>query len=148
MSEKKGLFGGLFGKKSSGGCCNMEITEDPEKKGGCCNMEIVEEPGECECGGCCSSGTGVETAGESEDAGAMIKILGSGCKNCQALEKNVREALSIMNKDLLVEHVTDYEKIAAYGIMSTPGLVVKGKVVSFGKVLKAEEVVKLLENVL
>lgn len=61
MSEKKGLFGSLFGKKSSGGCCNMEIVEEPEKKGGCCNMEIIEEPEECECGGGCSCGTDAET---------------------------------------------------------------------------------------
>jgi hypothetical protein len=37
--------------------------------------------------------------------------------------------------------------IAAYGIMTTPALVVDGKVVSYGKVLKVEEVIKLLEKV-
>lgn len=43
MSEKKGFFASLFGGGKSGGCCNMEITEEPEKKSGCCDMEIVED---------------------------------------------------------------------------------------------------------
>ncbi len=48
--------------------------------------------------------------------------------------------------DDTVDHVTDFTKIAAYGVMSTPALVVDGKVVSYGKVLKSEEVVKILQN--
>ncbi len=51
MSEKKGFFAALFGGGKSGGCCNMEITEEPKKKGGCCDMEITEEPKKK--GGCC-----------------------------------------------------------------------------------------------
>ena len=43
MSEKKGLFASLFGGSKSGGCCNMEIVEEPKKKGGCCDMQIVED---------------------------------------------------------------------------------------------------------
>lgn len=45
MAEKKGFFATLFGGHS-GSCCNMEITEEPEKekkKSGCCDMQIVEE---------------------------------------------------------------------------------------------------------
>jgi len=43
-------------------------------------------------------------------------------------------------------HVTDFSQIAAYGIMSTPALVINEKVVSFGRVLSAEEVVKILRS--
>lgn len=43
MSEKKGFFASLFGGNKSGGCCDIEIVEEPKKKGGCCDMEIVEE---------------------------------------------------------------------------------------------------------
>lgn len=43
MSEKKGLFASLFGSSKSGGCCNMEIVEEPKKKGGCCDVQIVED---------------------------------------------------------------------------------------------------------
>ena len=48
--------------------------------------------------------------------------------------------------DSTIEHVRDYEKIAAYGVMTTPALVVDGKVVSYGKVLKKEEVMELLKK--
>jgi len=46
-----------------------------------------------------------------------------------------------------IGHVTDFSEIAQYGIMSTPGLVVDGKVVSSGKVLKPEEIVAILQKV-
>ena len=51
-----------------------------------------------------------------------------------------------MGKTVSVGHVTELEKIASYGIMSTPGLVVNGKVVSAGKVLKTDAIVELLEK--
>lgn len=141
MSEKKGFFSSLFGSSKSGGCCSMEIVEEPKKKGDCCNMEIIEE----ETGCCCGSDT-VQGASGSEPEQADILILGPGCKNCQALEVNVEEALSKMGKDIAVGHITDFNKIAAYGIMSTPGLVVNGKVVSSGKVLKPDAIISILEN--
>lgn len=46
------------------------------------------------------------------------------------------EALTELEMDTTIDHVKDYEKIAAYGVMTTPALVIDGKVVSFGKVLK------------
>ncbi len=46
-----------------------------------------------------------------------------------------------------IEHVTDFARIAAYGVMSTPALVIDGKVVSYGKVLKTEEVVQILKKI-
>lgn len=50
MSEKKGILGALFGGKSGGGCCNMEIVEEPKKKrSGCCDMQIVEETEQADC---------------------------------------------------------------------------------------------------
>lgn len=49
--------------------------------------------------------------------------------------------------DTTVEHVTDFSKIAAYGVMTTPALVIDGKVVSYGKVLKKDDVVKILETI-
>uniref|UniRef100_UPI00289F24E0 thioredoxin family protein n=1 Tax=Lachnoclostridium sp. TaxID=2028282 RepID=UPI00289F24E0 len=45
-----------------------------------------------------------------------------------------------------IEHVTDFTQIAAYGVMSTPALVIDGKVVSYGKVLKEEEAIKIIES--
>ena len=130
MSEKKGFLAGLFGGNKSGGCCNMEIVEENAEQG-------------CDCGGgCCGTDAQEETGLEA----ATILVLGTGCKNCQALEANVKEALKKMGKTISVGHVTEFDKIASYGVMSTPGLVVNGKVVSTGKVLKADAIVELLEK--
>lgn len=76
-----------------------------------------------------------------------VKVLGSGCDKCQALEAAVKAALIELGMDPTVEHVTDFEQIAAYGVMSTPALVVDGKVVSFGKVLKKDDVVTILKKI-
>jgi small redox-active disulfide protein 2 len=76
---------------------------------------------------------------------ANVKVLGSGCSKCNELEKNTVEALKELGMDTEIEHVTDFAKIAAYGVMTTPALVVGDKVVSYGKVLKKDEVIKLLK---
>jgi len=70
-----------------------------------------------------------------------IKILGSGCKKCHKLEKNVRDTVEKLQIAADVEHVSDIERIIGYGVMSTPALVVNNKVVSTGKVLKDKELV-------
>ena len=49
--------------------------------------------------------------------------------------------------DTAIDHVTDFAQIAAYGVMTTPALVVDGKVVSYGKVLKKEEARELIRKV-
>lgn len=76
-----------------------------------------------------------------------ICVLGSGCSQCQSLEKAVCEALEELGMDTKVVHVTDFAQIAAYGVMTTPALVVDGKVVSSGKVLQKEAVKKLILEV-
>ncbi|MCR4996294.1 MAG: thioredoxin family protein, partial [Butyrivibrio sp.] len=48
--------------------------------------------------------------------------------------------------DTTIDHVKDYEKIASYGVMTTPALVIDGRVVSYGKVLKKDEVIKILKE--
>ena len=81
------------------------------------------------------------------EAGEVVKVLGSGCAKCNELEENVKMALEQLGMDTAIEHVTDFNVIAAYGVMTTPALVVDGKVVSYGKVLKVEEAVKLLQKI-
>lgn len=76
-----------------------------------------------------------------------IKILGSGCKNCTILTENTKAAVAELGIEAEIEKVTDFVEIAAFGIMSTPALVIDEKVVSFGKVLKQKEIVKILEKV-
>lgn len=77
----------------------------------------------------------------------VVKILGSGCKNCVTLAENTKAALSELGLEAEMIKVTEFPEIAKYGIMSTPGLVVDEKVVSFGKVLKPKDIVKLLEKI-
>jgi len=73
-----------------------------------------------------------------------VSILGSGCANCVALEKNTRAALADLGIDAEVAKVTDVAAIAAYGVMRTPGLVVDGQVVVSGRVPRPEEIAALL----
>ena len=76
-----------------------------------------------------------------------IKILGSGCKNCLSLAENAKTALSELGIEAQMIKVTDFAEIAAFGVMSTPALVVNEKVVSFGRVLKAKEIKNILEKI-
>lgn len=78
---------------------------------------------------------------------AGAKVLGSGCAKCHALEDAAREALEELGMDSTIDHVTDFAQIAAYGVMTTPALVVDGKVVSYGKVLKKDEAKALIQKV-
>ena len=99
---------------------------------------------------CCGSGCDCESMEQAEKAkteGASVKVLGSGCAKCNALEAATKAALEQLSMDTTIEHVTDFAKIASYGVMSTPALVIGGKVVSYGKVLKKEEVVAILQKI-
>lgn len=73
-----------------------------------------------------------------------IKILGTGCPNCQRLEANVKQALSELKMEAGMEKVTDMEKIMSYGVIGTPAIVVDEKVVSYGIIPTTEEIKKLL----
>jgi small redox-active disulfide protein 2 len=97
------------------------------------------------CGGSCDSTT--EVTAEAKKQGKAVKVLGSGCSKCNELEANVKKALEQLGMDTTIEHVTDFSVIAAYGVMTTPALVVDEKVVSYGKVLKVDEAVKLLQKI-
>ena len=81
-----------------------------------------------------------------EAVSSPVKVLGSGCANCNILEEHTRQALEELGMDSAIEHVTDFVAIAAYGVMTTPALVVDGKVLSSGKVLSKEEVLSLLKE--
>ena len=101
-----------------------------------------EEGKSCCCGGNCTPETMAQAEAKKGEGG--IKILGSGCAKCNALGAAAREALGELGMDTAIDHVTDFTQIAAYGVMTTPALVVDGKVVSYGKVLSKEEVKTLI----
>ena len=100
----------------------------------------------CCCGGNCDAKS-MEDANRAKTEGAGVKVLGSGCAKCNQLEAATKAALEQLGMDATIDHVTDFSQIASYGVMTTPALVVDGKVVSYGKVLKTEEVVKILQKV-
>jgi len=76
----------------------------------------------------------------------IIKILGSGCKKCITLKENTEIALKETGKEAEIIKVMDFKDIMAYGVMTTPALVINEKVVSFGKVLKPKEIIKILDT--
>ncbi len=76
-----------------------------------------------------------------------IKILGSGCKKCLALEDNVKAAVEAAGMEAEIEKVTDIVEMARYGIMSTPGLVIDEQVASTGKVLSVTQIAEHLARI-
>jgi len=75
-----------------------------------------------------------------------IKILGTGCMNCQKLEKETINALAELGVAADVEKVTEMDKIMEHDIMMTPGLVVNEKVKVFGRVPRKEEIKKWIKE--
>jgi small redox-active disulfide protein 2 len=69
-----------------------------------------------------------------------IEILGAGCKKCQQLEANARQAVVMRNLTAGVVQITDMMQIAYRGVMAMPALVVNDEVVSQGKVITPEEI--------
>lgn len=99
---------------------------------------------------CCGGNYSADTMAQAEaekQGGGSVKVLGSGCAKCNELEAAVKAALEELGMDTDVKHVTDFAQIASYGVMTTPALVVDGRVVSYGKVLQKEEVVDILRKV-
>jgi len=61
-----------------------------------------------------------------------IKILGTGCPTCRRLLSDVQHLVNNNNWQAKVEYITDISAVLAYGVMSTPALVINDKVVSMG----------------
>lgn len=74
-----------------------------------------------------------------------IKILGSGCGNCNILEKRVIAAIEQLPYTISVEKVTDFSVMMSFGMMASPGLVINEKLVSSGKLYSVKEIVSLIE---
>lgn len=74
-----------------------------------------------------------------------IEILGTGCAKCKTLEEATKQAVAASGMFAQIEKVDDIMKIMEYGVMSTPGLVIDGKVVSTGKVLSVNEIIELIK---
>ena len=99
-----------------------------------------KETAACGCAGGCNA--------PAVDTSRGIFVLGGGCAKCNELEASVRAALAELGRQEEVGHVTDFVQIAALGVMTTPALLVDGKVLSSGRVLNKEEAKALLEQAL
>jgi small redox-active disulfide protein 2 len=73
-----------------------------------------------------------------------IKVLGTGCAKCKAVEKEVKEVVEELGLDVEVEKVQDMARIMGYKVIMTPSLVINGKVVSSGHVPSKSDVKKMI----
>jgi len=69
-----------------------------------------------------------------------IKVLGSGCRNCEITANVIAQAAKEANLQIELEKVTDIAEIMAYGVMSTPGVVIDGKLVHAGSIPGPDQV--------
>ncbi len=75
-----------------------------------------------------------------------IEVFGTGCRKCEQLYQEVQAAVGMSSLDIRVEKVDQIHEIAKRGIFFTPGLAMDGKVVSSGKLLKAGDILELIEE--
>jgi small redox-active disulfide protein 2 len=73
-----------------------------------------------------------------------IKVLGPGCARCKTLEKLTHEAVAETGIEAKIEKVEDIYKIMSFGILTTPGLVINGKVALSGRVPSLSELKDML----
>lgn len=76
-----------------------------------------------------------------------IKVLGSGCPNCQRLESETRAALDAAGIAYALAKVTDYADIMTYGVMSTPALVMNDTVLSTGRIPKRQQIIDWAQRI-
>ena len=73
-----------------------------------------------------------------------IKILGSGCANCKKLYALTEDAIKETGASATIEKVEDFQKIMAYGVMTTPAIVINEKVKAFGRIPSKDEIKKYI----
>lgn len=73
-----------------------------------------------------------------------IEVLGTGCAKCKDLYENTKKAVEESGKVAEIVKVEEIPKIMAYGVMSTPALVIDGQVKFSGKVASVSEIAALL----
>jgi small redox-active disulfide protein 2 len=63
-----------------------------------------------------------------------IKVLGTGCANCRNTQQLIEEVAAARGERVSIEKVEDMKDIVRLGVMSTPGVIIDGKVVHSGGV--------------
>jgi small redox-active disulfide protein 2 len=75
-----------------------------------------------------------------------LKILGPGCRNCEKLAEEAKHAAQEAGCPAEIIKVTDMKQIMSYGVFGTPGLVINGKVKSYGRIPSVKEIKKWIEE--
>ena len=75
-----------------------------------------------------------------------IQILGPGCPKCQKLSEEAEKAAKELGLEYEIVKVKDLKEIMKYGVLTTPGLAVDGKVKAVGKVLEAQKIKEYLQD--
>jgi small redox-active disulfide protein 2 len=75
-----------------------------------------------------------------------IKILGPGCSNCEKLAADAKLAAKESGCAAEVVKVTDMKQLMTYGILSTPGPIISGKVKSYGRIPSVSEIKKWIKE--
>lgn len=75
-----------------------------------------------------------------------IKVCGPGCANCTKAEKIVREAVSAAGVDAEILKISDFAEMAKLGVLSTPAIVINGRIKCVGKVPAKNEVLDWLKE--
>jgi small redox-active disulfide protein 2 len=74
----------------------------------------------------------------------LIQVLGTGCAKCKNLHEMVKKAVQETGVEAHVEKVEDIQKIMAFDILMTPGLVINGEVKAAGRLANIEEIKKMI----
>lgn len=120
--EKKGFWASLFSSKSCKCSCGNAYEIPAEETG--------NKPSDSDN----NSGEGIKD----------IKVLGPGCAKCKSTYAVVEKVVKESGMDVQLTKIDDIEEIMRYNIMSTPAVVIDGKVVLKGKVPSESEVKQLL----
>lgn len=75
-----------------------------------------------------------------------IKVIGAGCDKCNQLYENTKSALDELGLNADIERIEDLIEMVKLGVMSSPSLMVDGKLVISGRVVSKENIIKLLNK--
>ena len=75
-----------------------------------------------------------------------IKILGTGCINCDKLYEETLKAVENLKENIDVEYVSDMKILIDYGVIAPPAMVINDKLIFQGKSMKVKEIEKLIKN--